>query len=104
MPSTTIVRDPERMSVTELNTAQADIRRFESETGQMAGIVLIQRRQSSGLYEIVSAEEAKGLMSRPVVDDGNGNRTAEWGQKVYYREDLEMLKRIREQGELYPNH
>ena len=45
------------------------------------GVLKIQTRQFGPIYRIESKENAEKEISKPVVDDGKGNRTCEWGIK-----------------------
>lgn len=90
MPVDTIVKDPERMSLDEIDDTIHRIRTYERERDCQAGVVLIQRRQFGGLYEIVSGAEADQLMSRPVL---NEPRTCEWGIKFYLPSYFEELRK-----------
>lgn len=93
MPVDTIVGDPEMIrTLDEVDRDLSRIRAYERERNCQAGVLLIQRRQFRGLYEIVSKEKAKELISRPVFDDGKGNRTCEWGIKFYPRSFYEELR------------
>ena len=94
MPVDTFVMDPADI----VDVAQADdvIRRIGEYKKEMrckkAGVLLIQKRQFAGSYEIVSDKEARELISRPVYDDENGRRTPEWGIKFYPREYFLALR------------
>ena len=89
----TLVRNPERLRrPEEVDDVLYRISIYERERTCEAGVLLIQRMGFSGLYEIVSKRGADEWMSRPVYDDGKGNRTCEWGIKFYPRSYFEELR------------
>jgi len=90
MPVDTIVGNPENIkNLAELESYLSKIHTYGQEGKCKAGVLLIQRRSSKGSYGIVSEEEAKQYMSRPVL---NNPRTPEWGIRFYSLSYFERLK------------
>lgn len=88
MQTVTIVGNPEKIkNVNEAEDYLSRIMAYEREKNCMAGILLIQRRQFDGLYEIVSEEEAKYELGKPITRD-----IPEFGVKYYPRTYFEALK------------
>ena len=84
----TIVEDPE--SIDTLEAAEDVLYRIKTYEREMicsAGVLLIQRRQFCGLYEIMSKEDAEKWLRKPVLKN-----TCEWGLEFYPRSYFEDLK------------
>ncbi|MBI2672246.1 hypothetical protein HYX16_04900 [Candidatus Woesearchaeota archaeon] len=84
----TIVSDPGKIkNINELDNYLSKILLFEKTTKQNCGVILIQRRQFGGLYEIVSEEEAKKKLQKLVT-----STTPEFGIRFYPRSYFEGLR------------
>ena len=87
----TIVKDPERVrNIEDLEDILTRINLYEKERDCKAGVLLIQRMQSGGLYKIKSEEEAKAYLQKPVLNDMS---TCEWGVEFLPHSYVEGLRK-----------
>ena|GEM_PF-5264383 len=89
MATETIVKDPKRMTLSEVEQTLSDIIAYEQETGESWGVLKMQNRQLGAIHYITSREEAEREISAPV---SNSPRTCEWGIKFYSRSYFEQRK------------
>ncbi len=82
MTTETIVKDPVRMTRSEVEGTLTDILAYEAETGEPWGILKSQSRQLGAIYYLTSQKEASKEISKPVLSNP---RTCEWGIKFYSR-------------------
>ena len=89
MPTETIVKDPKRMTLSEINQTLTDIIAYEQETGESWVVLKMQNRQLGAIHHVTSQKEAEKEINAPV---SSNPRTCEWGIKFYSRSDFEQLK------------
>ena len=88
MPLEVTILDPEEIvSLEEVEECLSRITAYEREKNCKAGILLIQRKQFDGLYQIVSEQQAMRELHRPISRD-----TPEFGVKYYPHDYFRVLK------------
>jgi len=91
MTTETIVKDPARMTTSEVEQTLADIIAYEAKTGESWGVLKSQSRQLGAIHYLTSQKDAKKDINMPV---SSNPRTCEWGIKFYSRSYFE--NRIKE--------
>lgn len=86
MTTQIIVKNPARMTLSELEQTLADIIAYEAETGEPWGVLKSQSRQLGAIHHLSSQKDAKNEICAPVLSTP---RTCEWGIKFYFRSYFE---------------